>query len=44
MMMVPGDALVLPMYLELFYMKLINTPWALIIPAASFPMGVYLTF
>lgn len=44
MMLVPGDALVLPMYLELFYMKLINTPWALIIPAASFPMGVYLTF
>ena len=44
MMLVPGDALVLPMYLELFYMKLINTPWALIIPAASFPMGVYLTY
>jgi len=44
MMLVPGDALVLPMYLELFYMKLINTPWALIVPAASFPMGVYLTF
>lgn len=44
MMLVPGDALILPMYLELFYMKLINTPWALIVPAASFPMGVYLTF
>jgi multiple sugar transport system permease protein len=44
MMLVPGDALVLPMYLELFYMKLINTPWALIVPASSFPVGVYLTF
>jgi len=44
MMLIPGDALVLPMYLELHYMKLINTPWALIIPASSFPIGVYLTF
>jgi multiple sugar transport system permease protein len=43
-MLVPGDALVLPMYLVLFYMKLIDTPWALIVPAASFPMGVYLAF
>lgn len=43
-MLVPGDALVLPMYLVLYYMKLIDTPWALIVPAASFPMGVYLTF
>jgi multiple sugar transport system permease protein len=43
-MLVPGDALVLPMYLELFYLKLVNTPWALILPAASYPVGVYLTF
>lgn len=43
-MLIPGDALVLPMYLELFYMGLINTSWALIIPAASFPIGVYLVF
>jgi multiple sugar transport system permease protein len=43
-MLVPGDALVLPMYMELFYMGLIDTPWALIIPAASFPVGVYLVF
>jgi multiple sugar transport system permease protein len=43
-MLVPADALVLPMYLELFYLRMINTPWALIVPAASFPMGVYLTF
>ena len=43
-MLVPGDALVLPMYLELFYMGLINTGWALILPAASFPAGVYMVF
>ena len=43
-MLVPGDALVLPMYLELFYLRLIDTPWALILPAASFPVGVYLVF
>ena len=43
-MLVPGDALVLPMYLELFYLHLIDTPWALILPAASFPVGVYLVF
>lgn len=43
-MLVPGDALVLPMYLELFYMRLINTSWALILPAASFPVGVYMVF
>jgi len=43
-MLVPGDALVLPMYLELFYMGLIDTRWALILPAASFPVGVYMVF
>jgi len=43
-MLVPGDALVLPMYMELFYMRLIDTQWALIVPAASFPVGVYLVF
>lgn len=43
-MLVPGDALVLPMYIELFYMKMIDTQWALIIPAASYPVGVYLVF
>jgi multiple sugar transport system permease protein len=43
-MLVPGDALVLPMYLELFYMGLIDTSWALILPAASFPVGVYMVF
>gem|GEM_PF-1781421 len=44
MMLVPGDALVLPLYMEMFYLRIINTPWALVLPAASFPMGVYLSF
>lgn len=44
MMLVPGDALVLPLYMEMFYLRILNTPWALFLPAASFPMGVYLTF
>jgi multiple sugar transport system permease protein len=43
-MLVPGDALVLPMYLELYYMGLIDTAWALILPAASFPAGAYMVF
>jgi multiple sugar transport system permease protein len=43
-MLIPGDALVLPLYLELFYMKVLYTQWALIIPAMSFPMGVYMVF
>jgi multiple sugar transport system permease protein len=43
-MLVPGDALVLPLYLELFYMKLLYTQWALIVPTCSFPVGVYMVF
>jgi multiple sugar transport system permease protein len=43
-MLVPGDALVLPMYLELFYMRLLYTQWALIVPAMSYPVGVYMVF
>jgi multiple sugar transport system permease protein len=43
-MLIPVDALVLPMYLELFYMHLIDTPWALIVPTAAYPIGVYLAF
>jgi multiple sugar transport system permease protein len=32
------------MYLELYYMGLIDTAWALILPAASFPAGAYMVF
>jgi multiple sugar transport system permease protein len=44
MMLLPADATVLPMYMELFIMRLINTPWAVILPAGMVPFGVYLTY
>jgi multiple sugar transport system permease protein len=44
MMLLPGDATVLPMYMELFVLKLINTPWAVILPAGMAPFAVYLTY
>jgi multiple sugar transport system permease protein len=43
-MMLPGSALVLPLFLEMNLFKLVNTPWAVIFPAIFFPFGVYLTF
>lgn len=44
LMLLPGDATVLPMYMELFLMRMINTPWAVILPAGLAPAAVYLTF
>ena len=44
LMMLPGDILVLPMFLELHAMGLYNTPWALILPAGFSAAAVYLTF
>jgi ABC-type glycerol-3-phosphate transport system permease component len=32
------------MYIELFNLKMIDTQWALILPVASYPVGVYLVF
>ncbi|NJM06109.1 carbohydrate ABC transporter permease [Candidatus Gracilibacteria bacterium] len=43
-MIIPGSALVLPLFLELSYLRLANTPWAVILPAAFFPFGVYLAY
>ena len=43
-MMLPGSALVLPLFLEMNLFRLVNTPWAVIFPAIFFPFGVYLTF
>lgn len=34
LMLLPSDAAVLPMYMELYLMRLINTPWAVILPQA----------
>jgi multiple sugar transport system permease protein len=43
-MMVPGTALVLPIFLELSAVHLIGNPLAAILPFSFFPFGVYLTY
>jgi multiple sugar transport system permease protein len=43
-MIIPGSALVLPLFLELSLVRLTNTPWSVILPAAFFPFGVYLSY
>ncbi len=43
-MIVPGSALVLPLFMELSLVNLVDTPWAVILPTAFFPFGVYLAF
>ncbi len=44
LMLLPSDAAVLPMYMELYLMRLINSPWAVILPAGFAPFAVYLTY
>ena len=43
-MILPGSALVLPLFLEMSLVHLTNTPWSVILPAAFFPFGVYLAY
>lgn len=43
-MIIPGSALVLPLFLEMSLVRLANTPWSVILPAAFFPFGVYLSY
>src|SRR5688572_30014349 len=43
-MMLPGSALVLPLFLEMNLFGLVNTPWSVILPAIFFPFGAYLTY
>jgi multiple sugar transport system permease protein len=43
-MIMPGSALVMPQFLEMNAVHLIDTPWAVILPAAFFPFGVYLCY
>ncbi len=43
-MLVPGTALVLPIFLELSAVRLIGNPLAAILPFSFFPFGVYLTY
>ncbi|MCX6045704.1 MAG: carbohydrate ABC transporter permease [Chloroflexi bacterium] len=44
LMLLPSDAAVLPMYMELYLLRLINSPWAVILPAGFAPFAVYLTY
>jgi multiple sugar transport system permease protein len=43
-MLLPISALVLPLFLEMNLVQLVNTPWSVILPTAFFPFGVYLAF
>jgi multiple sugar transport system permease protein len=44
MMLVPSAALVLPLFLEVVNLRLVNTPWSVILPLGLFPFGVSLSF
>lgn len=44
MLVVPGAALVLPLYLEMSAVGLTNTVWSVVLPSSLFPFGVYLSF
>jgi multiple sugar transport system permease protein len=43
-MLLPPSAMVLPLFLELNLAHLVNTAWAVILPACFFPFGVYLAY
>lgn len=43
-MIVPAAALVLPLYLQMAGLGLVNTAWAVVLPGALFPFGVYLAY
>jgi multiple sugar transport system permease protein len=43
-MLLPASVLVLPLFLELNLVHLVNTPWAVVLPASFFPFGVYLAY
>jgi multiple sugar transport system permease protein len=43
-MLLPPSAMVLPLFMELNLVHLIDTQWAVILPAAFFPFGTYLTY
>ena len=43
-MLVPSTALVLPLFLEINAVHLLDTPWSLILPFGFFPFGTYITY
>lgn len=40
----PSSAIVLPLFLEMNLLHLVNTAWSVILPSAFFPFGVYLSY
>ena len=40
--MIPQTALVIPLFLMFILIKILDTPWAVILPALVFPQGVFL--
>lgn len=43
-LIVPTSALVLPLFLEMNMLRLVGSPWAVILPTAFFPFGVFLAY
>jgi multiple sugar transport system permease protein len=43
-MIVPSAALILPLYLEMSAVHMVNTPWSVILPLTFFPFGVYMIY
>lgn len=43
-MLIPATSLVLPLFLEMNAVNLIDTPWSLILPFGFFPFGTYLAY
>lgn len=43
-MVVPASALVLPLFLEMSVLRLVNNPLSFLLPSMFFPFGVYLAF
>jgi multiple sugar transport system permease protein len=43
-MVIPTSAMVLPLFLEMNLLRLIDNPWSVILPSAFAPFGVYLSY
>ena len=43
-MILPSSAMVLPLFLEMNLLHLVNNPWSVILPAAFAPFSVYLSY
>ncbi len=43
-MIIPGSATVLPLFMEISSVHMLDTIWSVILPTSFFPFGVYLTY